>query len=204
MSYDSLQQPLGRSATNSDLYETRPLPLLADDGRAVSPAVGHTPFAALTTRVSRHIGSERLLELAALLEAEGVTDAVAMQYGASDVFDLAQRLLCRPGTSGAPATTAAHRSEAASPRLMPSLLRGPLTLAIMILLLAALKYYEAVLRHLGAPTWTILLGLTTGMVIAGAIMQALGWRISVASSQATPQAMGPALLLWLGVGLTTA
>jgi len=204
MSYDTLQLPLERTPMKSERYDTRPLPLLRDDGRGVSLAVSPSPFAALATRVSNHIGPERLLELAALLEAEGVTDVVATQYGASDVFDLAQRLLAGQSASAVHVTRPAPRSEATPPRLLPSLLHGPLTLAIMVVLLAALKYYEAVLRHRGAPTWTTLLGLTTGMVIAGAIMQALGWRISVASSQATPQAMRPVLLLGLGFGLATA
>ena len=203
MSYETLQRPLAPTVKTRKEYATLQLPLVADDeGIVEQPALDVSPLAGLAARVATHVGPEGLLELAALLEADGITDAVAVQYGAANVFDLARQLLATRRTCTHPARAAGRTPDSPAPaRLLPNLLRGPLTLVVMSVLLVGLRYYEAVLRHLGAPTWTTLLGLIAGMVIAGATMQAIGWRVSLALSQGTPQAVRSLLLLGLGFGL---
>lgn len=199
MCYKMLQQPLAPAIETGKVYDTLQLPSIGDDDAVDQPVIDVSRFAGLAARVSTHVGPEGLLELAALLEADGMTDAVAMRYGATSVFDLAGQILATrgPSTSSAPATDRAPDAPTL-PRLLPNLLRGPLTLVVMVVLLVALRYYEAVLRHFGAPTWTTLLGLIAGMVIAGATMQAIGWRVSSSLSQGTPQAVR--MVLWLGLG----
>lgn len=148
MCYKMLQQPLAPAIETGKVYDTLQLPSIADDDRAVDqPLIDVSRFAGLVARVSTHVGPEGLLELAALLEADGMTDAVAMRYGATSVFDLAGQILAarRPSTSSAPAADRAPDAPT-PPRLLPNLLRGPLTLVVMVVLLVGLRYYEAVLR----------------------------------------------------------
>jgi hypothetical protein len=204
MSYETLQLPLTQAVKTSTLYNS-PRQATKAAARGVDQyVVGGDRLAALVDRVAPYTGPETLLELVALLEAAGITDAVAQEYGAADVFELARRLLRERRPSHAAARRLDRLPELPKPRLLPPLLRGPVTLAVMAVLLAGLRYYELVLRQFGAPTWTTLLGLMSGMVIAAATMQALGWRVSLALSQGIPQAVRPTLLLGLGFGFAVA
>src|SRR4051794_31258717 len=56
----------------------------------------NTMLMSLAGRVVPSGGREDELELAAVLESEGVTDAVAVGYGATSVFSLSRNLLAEP------------------------------------------------------------------------------------------------------------
>lgn len=125
------------------------------------------------------------LELAALLEAEGVTDAVAATLGSQDVFELTRN---EHGLRQIPVKHPASREQLASRVsskrfLIKNLLRGPLMFLIVGFLLAGIHFYQTTLQSVGVPAWSILLGLTVGTIIANAFTQGLAWGVSLAMSQ---------------------
>jgi hypothetical protein len=177
----------------------RPL-MLAVDARAEFVAIdGLLPLAA---RVAPRVWPEANLELAAVLESEGITDAVAQKYGASDVFELAERLLVE-------STPAPRRVGSSEPeqtvqswyQRLRSSLRSPAMLLIMALMLIQLRVYDSALQIAGAPHWTTIVGLICGTLIAGGAMQSLGWRVSMALSQGTRRAVLSILMLGMVFGL---
>ncbi|WP_026370985.1 hypothetical protein [Kallotenue papyrolyticum] len=158
------------------------------------------------------------LALAALLEANGVSDLVARHYGASDVFDLAGRLRHQAdhplwqtlaGQRPPPATRLTARP--ADARML--LLYGPVLALLMIIGLIQLGWAWTTLRVLGVPAQAFLSGLVVGSVLSSAVLQALSWRAGMAISQQAVQLVPPllgfhlrgALLAWLlGAAVTLA
>src|SRR5215212_178962 len=143
----------------------------------------NTMLMSLAGRVIPSGGREDELELAAVLESEGVTDAVAVGYGATSVFSLSRDLLAEPmpaptanvGTASQPKPRAKSTE-----RLLPSILRSVLVLGMMGIMLVGVQWYEAAMHVLGVPDQATLMGMFAGMVIASGMMQATGWRASVA------------------------
>jgi hypothetical protein len=165
----------------------------------------NTMLMSLANAVTPNRGPEGQLELAAMLESQGVTDAVAARYGTGDVFELASALLASSQSAERPAPQAAARTGRLVPRLLLlSLSRSLLMIAMMGMLLVGVQWYERAMRALGVPGWTTMLGLFAAMAIAGGMMQASGWRVSQALSQGTPRAVGPLLLLGLAFGMSIA
>src|SRR5262245_60576146 len=168
-----------------------------------TPARGkfNTMLMSLAGRVVPSSGPEEELELAAVLESEGVTDAVAARYQATSVFSLSRELLAavpaaRAETVRQPAPPAAVRE-----RLLPLVLRSVLMLGMMGVMLVGVQWYEAAMHVIGVPDQAAVLGLFAGMVIASGMMQATGWRVSVALSQGTPGLVGPVMQLGLAGGI---
>lgn len=164
-----------------------------------------TMLISLAGAVTPDGGPEGELELAAMLESQGVTDAVAARYGTADVFALAHQLLALPRASEPPAAPAMQIVAGWEPALLlRSLLRSALMIAMMGMLLVGVQAYERAMRALGVPGWTTMLGLLAAMAIAGGMMQASGWRVSQALSQGTTRAVRPLLLLGLAFGMSIA
>ena len=178
--------------------ETPPARVVAARGKF------NTMLMSLAGRVIPSGGREDELELAAVLESEGVTDAVAVGYGATSVFSLSRDLLAEP--IPAPATSADATSQPkpraqSTERLLPSILRSVLVLGMMGIMLVGVQWYEAAMHVLGVPDQATLMGMFAGMVIASGMMQATGWRVSVALSQGTPGVVRPVMRLGLTFGM---
>lgn len=144
---------------------------------------------------------DRVLELAAMLEAVGVNDALARSYGVSDVFVLAEALAARPsvvrglGKQQRPSPKAGREEP-----LLLTLLRSPLILAVMGVMMVAAHFYSVALGDMGAPDWTTLLGLVVGTVISAGVFQSSSWRVSLAIGQGAGQGVGSILLMAFAFG----
>lgn len=159
-------------------------PLVNIESISISASLATNALAGLSADLAANGALPRTeLELAAALESHGITDAIAAQYGTGDVFGLARKLLKAQPSTGE--TADLEPAEQPLPRIIPTLLRGPLMFCMIATAMVGLHVYEATLRSNGAPLWTTAVGLTSGIVIAGGFMPALGWRISSALSQRT-------------------
>jgi hypothetical protein len=161
----------------------------------------NTMLMSLVGRVAPSEGPEEMLELAAVLESEGVTDAVAARYQATSVFSLSRDLLAAAPAARAEKVSQPAPATATTERLWPSVLRSVLVLGMMGVMLVGVQWYQAAMRALGVPDQATMVGLFAGMVIASGMTQATGWRVSVALSQGTPGVVGPVLRLGLTFGM---
>ncbi|NWJ94353.1 MAG: hypothetical protein HXX20_01075 [Chloroflexi bacterium] len=122
---------------------------------------------------------ERELELSAFLETQGVTDTVAVSRGAGNVFELAHQLRLKGETLPLLTKVVAAETVPSKKRLFSNLMRGPLTLGVMALMMLGLAFYQNAFTSIGAPGWTLLLGLSMGTILVSAAMQVLGWQLAM-------------------------
>ncbi|GIW11837.1 MAG: hypothetical protein KatS3mg061_2894 [Dehalococcoidia bacterium] len=176
-------------------------------------------------RADRRPAADDELELAALLEARGVNDSLAASFGAQNIFDLARKLIVDP-TIISRARSRAERNvlvellagrSRSQPVQQPSLswqrplrdlvvnlLRGPVNLAVLVVVLAGLFTYQGMLEGAGLPFWAAPLGAGAGVVGVGGILQVLAWRMPVALGQQSRRAVATLIragLLWGSFGL---
>ncbi|MCS7001333.1 MAG: hypothetical protein NZ518_00645 [Dehalococcoidia bacterium] len=184
------------------------------------------PKAAMAPAALPNPACDDELELAAVLESFGVTDAVAATFGAADVFALARAAVVEPRVFTQTTSVTSYRMardvlvrlkhvEPSMPATAPSpnesppsmwvhLLRGPLTLWLMAVSFPALAATEAALAQLGASTTATFAGLLSAMVMVGALTQGMAWRLPIALSQQSARAVRTLASFGLLTGLGVA
>ena len=141
-------------------------------GDAAGEAAGEAAVADLVRTVAATVPHPvDALEVATVIEANGVSDAVArVRYGAHDVFALGEELLTRLRAERAPVRLRPHDVEppSPSPQRVPEIGRG----LLLLLPAAAVVLIAHVLSAL--PGWTpgtgraLMVGVTISMVVSNA------------------------------------
>ncbi len=144
---------------------------------------------------------EAHLTLAALIEAQGITDSMTRTYGAANVFELADQLLATPPPPPTSATTVATPGPPSFIAWWRCLLIGPAQASVMILILAIIALAETGLRGLGIQPLTMIFATIVATMIAGGSLQLSAWLIGVAMGRGAAQSLRLAYRKTFVVGL---
>jgi hypothetical protein len=137
------------------------------------------------------------LEVTALLESLGTTDAVALQrYGAADAFELGDEILSRIRRAHPPAASLEH--PAPLPVVPPArtkeawldYARGPLALMIAACLMITIAVYGSLGRWDQTRILALSAGLSGSMLLTSGFIMAASRRTSVYMGLGKPQAAG--------------
>jgi hypothetical protein len=144
------------------------------------------------------------LQVAALLESAGVTDAIAQdRYGHANVFDLARMIRQRLPRADGDLSKVGHVAIPLDSRLERwlSYLRGPLAFLPMVLLSLLIMTYQGFGQWSAAQVLTLSLTVVGSLLVTSGFVQAASRKGSSYLSQGYVRAASQVVAIIIGIGL---
>ena len=152
------------------------------DPRAISADGVRADLTSLAEEIAQRCSKPiNALEIAAQLEAQGITDAVASKrYGFRTTFELGDALLAlvrkidsRPGKDDRPKVPTPNRER------VLDYLRGPISLFPVLCIMLMITIYQSIGQWSLATLMAFSIGMSSSMVLNNGILLALSRRISI-------------------------